>query len=307
MLFQHSFRQGVHIVSNMGDAELPSMAAEEPSPGAAGIRKKPSHNDTKENQSLYIKDPVMKQGCWTVVRLDGVKFSKLSSLFKTKTHSGFSNAMQRAAERFATEFGASFAYVQSDEVTLFFAPHRAPKHAVRIDKALTVMSSYLTRYFGKEIAEEINDPGSCLTQRQKTDLHNFVTAFDARLFHLSFEDAIDCLLSRQYQLFGNAVGGVAHDEKIPERKLRNVNTKQRIEMLGDSLNTVPEGIMNGYLVGRNKVSRTCVNLHTNTEHNVVRSITETKVCPLLFDVRDGTFSQQVVCDQLRSLFNNSDI
>lgn len=295
----------------MGDAEPSSIAAEELSPNAASIRKKPSHDDAKENQPLCVKEPVMKQECWTVVRLDGVKFSKLSSLFKIKTHSGFSNAMRRAAERFATEFGASFAYVQSDEVSLFFAPHRAPKHAVRIDKALTVMSSYLTNYFGKEIAEEIakeiNDPDSRLTQRQKTDLNNFVTAFDARLFHLSFDDAIDCLVSRQYQLFGNAVGGVAHDEKIPERKLRNVNTIQRIAMLGDSLNTVSKGILNGYLVGRNKVSRTCVNLHTDTESIVVRSITETKVCPLLFDVRDGTFSQHDVCDQLRSLFNNSDI
>jgi len=292
-------------------ASLVSSINEAPSPSADSTRRKlPSRENEKENQPLCVKDPVMKHGQWTVVRLDGVKFSKLSKLFGVKTHSGFSDAMRRAAEKFATKFGASFAYVQSDEVSLFFAPGRAPKHAVKIDKALTVMSSSLTFFFSQEIAEEIakkiNDPVSRLTQHQKADLKNFVPAFDARLFYLSFDDAIDCLVSRQYQLFGNAVGGVAHDDKIPEKKLRNVHTRQRIEMLGNSLNRVPEGILNGYLVGHNKVSRTCINRHTNTESIVVRSITETKVCPL-FDVEDGHFSHQVVCGQLRSLFNNIDI
>ncbi len=71
----------------------------------------------------YFHDLKLLPGAWAIVRVDGRSFSRLTSQkFEKPFDVRFHNMMVKTTEALFTELGAAYAYTESDEISLLFAP-----------------------------------------------------------------------------------------------------------------------------------------------------------------------------------------
>jgi len=71
----------------------------------------------------YFHNQRLLLGAWTIVRVDGHSFSSFTETrFEKPYDEGFRNLMVATAQAMLEELHGLYAYTQSDEISLLFAP-----------------------------------------------------------------------------------------------------------------------------------------------------------------------------------------
>lgn len=155
-------------------------------------------------------------------RLDGKKFSQFTKGMKKPFDEAMVNAMQATASRVLSETNADLAYVQSDEISLFWfnnvSCQEEMSFAGRLDKTVGELSGLSTAVFNQEIAKSFPDRLSMLPR------------FDTRVFNVDRDIAAKFFLWRQMDCIKNSIS-VISSSFFSHRELQGVSTRQRLAML----------------------------------------------------------------------------
>lgn len=173
------------------------------------------------------------------IRLDGKAFHNFTKQYARPYDTRFMDVMDATAigiiEKSLT--GVHFAYVQSDEITIFFSRSNvkaALPYGGKVEKLLSICAATATGVFMKAQPD-------C----------DGIPVFDARLFALT--DAADLagyLDWRRLDARKNAIT-MAASTLASHKQLHGVTTKERAALLaGTDLETLPEGFFNGRLIVR---------------------------------------------------------
>jgi tRNA(His) 5'-end guanylyltransferase len=190
----------------------------------------------------------------TGIRLDGKSFHTFTKQFAEPYDLKFMAAMDATAifvlEKLLTE--ALFAYVQSDEITIFFTDHGRPDKSRlfdgKMEKLLSTSASAATGGFMTALPEAKGVP-----------------IFDARLFQLTdIEELRGYLDWRRLDARKNAISMAAETLHTP-KELDGMSTRQRLESLeGTDLEILPEGFFWGRLITREAYDDTVTFRHGKT-------------------------------------------
>jgi tRNA(His) 5'-end guanylyltransferase len=165
-----------------------------------------------------------------VVRCDGHKFSKYTKGMKKPFDVILANSMVETTKDLVEKFGAVTGYVQSDEITLIFAPQFKEKQNVeseivneqifggRIQKMASLLASYTTMRFNINFAQALKDEQ--LKVKRTPDNFEFYNKmeekvgnawFDARLYGVKSKDeAYNSLMWRVRDAEKNSRSMFAH-------------------------------------------------------------------------------------------------
>ena len=146
-------------------------------------------------------------GSKVVIRIDGRKFSRLSSdlKFKKPYDKQFRDIMVKTSKDFFKEFNPSFIYTFSDEINILLS--EIP-FGGRIEKLDSVFASFITGSFTKHIFDtekSIQGPIS----------------FDSRIIPLYSSGVVEYFKQRQDEAWRNCINGYAY------WTLRNEYTKEK--------------------------------------------------------------------------------
>lgn len=177
------------------------------------------------------------------IRLDGKAFSKFTKQYEEPFDLRFMNTMDQTAifvmEKIIS--GYMFAYVQSDEMTIFFSDlwneNSQFAYNGKIEKILSTSASAATGGF-MSYDSTIND----------------VPIFDARVFVLDNMDEVEEYLDwRRLDARKNAIT-MAASCVASHKELMNVSTFERAKLLENTAyETLPDGFFNGRLIVRETV------------------------------------------------------
>lgn len=136
----------------------------------------------------------LDQSLPTIVRIDGKKFSKFTKSFKKPYDQRITDMMRITCKALVAEFHPEIGFVQSDEITLIFAPSEGmttPLFRGRTQKLTSILASAATA----EFAKAMNNYG----------LFNF-PRFDARAWNVpSKMEAANSLLWRSQDARRNGI------------------------------------------------------------------------------------------------------
>ncbi len=173
------------------------------------------------------------------IRVDGKAFHTFTKTFEKPYDLRFMKAMDDAGTALVSSIsGVLFAYVQSDEITVFFSDLQTAQTGLwyggRIQKWVSVAAATASAFLARALPET-----------------SLIPTFDARVLRLeSMEQVSDYLRWRRRDAFKNAISMAA--EVIESHlKLMGLNTSQRIELLSEtaySEDKLPLGFLNGRLV-----------------------------------------------------------
>jgi len=196
----------------------------------------------------------------SVLRLDGRAFHTFTKSFERPFDKNFMSAMDAAAISVLDNVinSAEFAYVQSDEISIFFTNTFSTYGELpfngRIDKILSVSASASTGGFMKSLPTEA------------------IPMFDARLFTVEdLNELKDYLNWRRLDARKNAIS-MAAEKHYSHKELIGKNTQTRWEMIQSTENaTLPDDFMWGRLVTKEYFNETVeiFNKKTQTSENVV--------------------------------------
>lgn len=180
------------------------------------------------------------------IRLDGKSFHTFTKQFKEPYDLNFMRAMDDTAkfilENVLTE--ALFAYVQSDEITIFFTDLLKPNAQIafdgKVEKILSVSASAAT--------------GGFMTSMPTA---KGVPIFDSRLFALkNFDELQEYLDWRRLDARKNAISMAAETLHTP-KQLNGMSTTRRLESLeGTHLEKLPDNFFWGRLIIREEFEDT---------------------------------------------------
>lgn len=192
---------------------------------------------------------------FTGIRLDGKAFHTFTKQFEEPYDLKFMAAMDATAtfilENLLTE--ALFAYVQSDEITIFFTDRgRSAEGRLfdgKIEKLLSTSASAATGGFMSAFPAAKGVP-----------------IFDARLFQLDSLDELKGYLDwRRLDARKNSIS-MAADTLHTSKELHGMSTRQRLESLqGTRLERLPDGFMWGRFVLRETYSDTVTFINPKTQ------------------------------------------
>lgn len=171
------------------------------------------------------------------MRMDGRAFHTFTKQFETPYDFDFMGSMDASASFVINNVipQAFFAYVQSDEITVFFrGTETSPlPFGGRGEKILSVSAASATAGFMKDAPFQLEG----------------VPVFDARFFYLDDSSEVEEYLHwRRLDARKNAVTMAASTLKT-EKELRGMSTAERSKILkGTPLETLPEGFFNGRFV-----------------------------------------------------------
>ena len=187
----------------------------------------------------------------TIIRLDGKAFHTYTKKFKKPFDDDLINAMDEAAKYLCgTIQGAKFAFVQSDEISIYLSDRDTLETQMwydgNVQKMVSVSASKATAKFNHlmfiktlesitKIKEDTLSP-----YYNRIDLEDILkpmplAEFDSRVFQLpNEEEVVNCMLWRQQDTIRNSISSVAqsnfsHGGKNSE--LHGVNTGMMIEKL----------------------------------------------------------------------------
>ncbi len=162
---------------------------------------------------------------WTLMRVDGHKFSTYTARFKNKRDQGLIDAMVHAATDWLLEMQGATVYVQSDEATLVLPPIKPDVIGMtlpfngRVGKLTTLSAGLFSTRFNKYIPEE----------------HRGVAYFDCRAFQVdTVEQVRDVFRWRQLDAFRNGVSTIARTCKsatMSKKAIEMFNTKEKLDMI----------------------------------------------------------------------------
>lgn len=173
-----------------------------------------------ESQSNYR----LEENEHIIVRLDGNSFSKLSKNIQTVKpfDERFSNWMVDSTKALLEYCSASsFAYTQSDEITLVINKCENKQSAFlgnRVQKMCSLLASVCSVAFNKSMQESLGD--------NKWSAH-----FDARVFSIPSNMKIyNAILWRQRDCFRNAIFSYLH-YNYGGKRFHGVSTEERIKFM----------------------------------------------------------------------------
>lgn len=190
---------------------------------------------------------------FTGIRLDGKAFHTFTKQFEEPYDLKFMAAMDATAtfilESLLTE--ALFAYVQSDEITIFTGRPKTSAGQLfdgKIEKLLSTSASAAT--------------GGFMTAFPKA---KGVPIFDARLFQLDSVDELNDYLDwRRLDARKNSISMAADTLNTP-KELHGMSTRERLESLqGTHLERLPDGFMWGRFILRESYTDTVTFINPKT-------------------------------------------
>lgn len=201
------------------------------------------------------------------MRLDGKSFHSFTKQYERPFDMRFINSMNSVAKGLISDHltGALFAYVQSDEITVFFTDKWNEKTEYffggKIEKILSTSASFATGAFLK------NDPNV-----------KGIPVFDARMFVLENMDQVQEYMDwRRLDARKNAISMAAYS-MFSDKALRNVSTSERGAMLkGTDLETLPEDFFNGRILFREIFNDTVSYVDKRTKEEMQVSVDRTRV------------------------------
>jgi len=181
---------------------------------------------------------------YTILRLDGKAFHTYTKKFKRPFDEVLINAMDETAKYLCSKIqGAKFAYVQSDEITIFLSDMDSIETQMwfdgNIQKMTSVSASMATAKFNHlmvlfEIKEGMGIYGNYpdTVDRICDDVENMQMAeFDSRVFQLPNEhEVVNCVLWRQQDCTRNSISSVAQSLYSP-KELHGKNQKDMQELI----------------------------------------------------------------------------
>lgn len=154
-------------------------------------------------------------------RLDGKGFSKLTKGMNRPFDENFTKLMVDTAKSLLEITRADLAYVQSDEISLYWKPMSTMDFNGRKEKWIGELSGLATASFMYRMKDAFPDRMEKLPR------------FDCRLFNVSDEDAYKFFFWRFLDCRKNSVSMVACHH-FSHKFLKNVPTKEREERLRDN-------------------------------------------------------------------------
>lgn len=185
-----------------------------------------------------------------VIRLDGRSFSKYTKRFKAPFDDLFISAMDFAAKTLCERVqGAKIAYVQSDEISLYFTDMDNDKSQLyfngNVEKINSISASIVTNAFNKY-----------LLLNTEVNVRDFKFAeFDCRVIELpALVEVHNCLLWRQQDNLRNSVAQVAqsHFSHKELHMKNNVDQTKMLKNIGDDWNYYPEGQKMGRIITKER-------------------------------------------------------
>ena len=155
---------------------------------------------------------------YVVARLDGHGFSKFTKGLKKPFDATLREAMADTTKALQNKFGATYAYTQSDEISLIWEPRMdrngkglvEPPHSGRVVKLASLMSSYCSLEFYK------------LINQYKDKNYN---GFDCRVYGCDKVEAFDSLRFRMIDCATNAYQSIAQS-KWSQKQLNGVSVQE---------------------------------------------------------------------------------
>ncbi len=175
-----------------------------------------------------------------VIRLDGRAFHTYTKQFKKPFDDVLINTMDETAKYLCSKIqGAKFAFVQSDEISIYITDRDNLESQLwydgNIQKITSVSTSIATGKFNQLMfINGCGDMGGDLKESMisDTDIAEMMLAeFDSRVFQLpNDEEVVNCFLWRQNDCTRNSISSVAQS-LFSARQLHKVNTKQMQELI----------------------------------------------------------------------------
>ena len=181
---------------------------------------------------------------YTVIRLDGKAFHTYTKQFKRPFDNELINLMDETAIYLCSKIqGAKFAFVQSDEISIYLSDMDSLEQQMwfdgEVEKIVSVSSSMASAKFNhiaflnKLKCQLSND----FDMRSTINLHDLETMslaeFDARVFQLpNVEELVNCYIWRQQDCIRNSISSVAQS-RFSAKELHKKSTKDMKQMLID--------------------------------------------------------------------------
>ena len=157
----------------------------------------------------------------TIIRLDGVGFSKYTKKLNKPFDDGFSDDMDATAAFLCANIqGAKFAYTQSDEISIIITDFDTNETDAwfdnNIQKMVSIAASMATAKFNQlRMVRECNDSEGDLREKMLADweIMDFnIAMFDARVFQVpTVDEMINAMIFRQQDASRNSVSMAAYE------------------------------------------------------------------------------------------------
>lgn len=200
------------------------------------------------------------------IRLDGKAFGKFTKQFKVPYDFGFMDAMDSTAKFIMQELiaGALFAYVQSDEITIFFTDLKNKKgghiFGGKVEKIVSTSASTASVGFMKAMPDCLGSP-----------------VFDARVFVLEDYDQLQEYVDwRRLDARKNAIS-MAVETLKSHSELRGVKTSERRELLrGTEYEELPSTFLYGRIIRKEYYEDTVTFTHGSTGKILTQQATRSR-------------------------------
>lgn len=220
---------------------------------------------TKDALGDRIKSNYEYRSCYyltrrvpAIIRLDGKAFHTFTRGFDKPYDVVFLTAMQNTTKNLCESIqGCVFGYTQSDEITLILTDYNTPKTDAwfdyNIQKMVSVSASMATKFFYMNFNKAVEDFVNDFIENEKQYLpdseiekfrelynayqkaKNSNAFFDARVFSISQEEVVNCLIWRQQDATRNSIEGLGQ-KYFSQKQLRGKNTDEVQDMLMSEYN-----------------------------------------------------------------------
>ena len=190
-------------------------------------------------------------GVPVMVRLDGRSFHTFTKGMPRPYFEPMSKAMIETARYLVEMTNASFAYTQSDEITLGYFSENKYEVPVMFDGRFQKLTSILASMASVKF--------NCEVMQRMPDKAHMMPLFDARVFNLpTLEDMADAVLFRTMDCAKNSIT-MAASAYYSHKELQGKNSADKHEMLyakGVNWANYPEFFKNGTFLRRESVFKT---------------------------------------------------
>lgn len=205
------------------------------------------HFEKLEDKQLYYRnlgDYRLLPNCNVIVMLDGRSFSKLiKNKFEKPFDDTFINMMNKTAQYLCQKIqGCKFAYVQSDEISLFLCDHQTPNSdsffAYRLTKMCSIIASLATGKFNQlytamQLSAKARERSAEDMDFEKELSELSLVEFDCKAWNVpSDNDVYGWFLYRQIDCIRNSKSQAAQTY-LSHKVLLNKTTDEQIQLLED--------------------------------------------------------------------------
>ena len=226
-----------------------------------------------------------------IIRLDGRSFSKfIKNKFEKPFDISFINMMNETAKYICENIqGATFAYVQSDEISILIYEtnvESSPWFGNNIQKITSITAAMAASKFNQLMLLSMinnNKYETTLEDCENTiytikDIERLIKEkpllqFDSRCFNLPEHEIFNYFLYRQTDCIRNSKQQTAQTY-LPHKMLHGLDTDKQIELLketkGIDWNAFPDDRKYGRFIERREIETTVYNNYLKQEVNVVK-------------------------------------